>query len=68
MYKLLADRKQQLGDKFVLREFHDRVMAAGGIPFALIRYEITGLDDEVQKFWNYQSLDAKLAELSREDW
>jgi hypothetical protein len=65
MYKLLADRKQQLRDKFVLREFHDQVMAAGGIPFALIRYEITGLDDEVQQFWDYQSLDAKLAELSR---
>jgi len=66
MYKLLADRKQQLRDKFQLGEFHDQVMAAGGIPFALIRYEITGLDDEVQQFWNYQSLDAKLIELSRQ--
>jgi hypothetical protein len=65
MYKLLADRKQQLLDKFVLGEFHDQVMTAGGIPIALIRYEMTGLDDEVQQFWNYQPLDEKLAELSR---
>ena len=65
MYKLLADRKQQLRDDFVLGEFHDQVMAAGAIPFALIRYEMTGLDDEVQKFWDYQPLDAKLKELGR---
>lgn len=64
MYKLLADRKQQLRDDFVLGEFHDQVMAAGGMPIALIRYEMTGLDDEMQKFWDYQPLDAKLAELS----
>lgn len=51
MYKLLADRKQQLGDAFDLGEFHDSVMAAGAIPIALIRYEITGLDDEVARFW-----------------
>jgi hypothetical protein len=64
MYKLLADRKQQLRDKFVLGEFHDQVLAAGALPFALIRYEMTGLDDEVKQFWHYQSLDDKLAELS----
>lgn len=65
MYKLLADRKQQLRDDFVLGEFHDQVMAAGAIPFALIRYEMTGLDDEVQQFWDYQPLDAKLKEIGR---
>lgn len=65
MYKLLADRKQQLGDDFVLRDFHDNVMAAGGLPVALIRYELTGLDDEVQQFWNHQPLADKLAELAR---
>jgi hypothetical protein len=64
MYKLLADRKQQLRDEFVLGEFHDQVMAAGAIPIALIRYEMTGLDDEVQRFWEYQPLSDKLAELS----
>ena len=64
MYKLLADRKQQLQDDFVLGEFHDQVMAAGGMPVALIRYELTGLDDEVQAFWNHQPLEAKLKELA----
>lgn len=65
MYKLLADRKQQLRDGFLLGEFHDQVMQAGGIPFALIRYELTGLDDEVKQFWNHQPLSAKLNELGR---
>ncbi|MFT4767755.1 MAG: hypothetical protein ACI8RN_000884 [Glaciecola sp.] len=65
MYKLLADRKQQLRDEFVLGEFHDQVMAAGAIPVALIRYELTGLDDEVQRFWDHQPLSARLAELGR---
>jgi hypothetical protein len=65
MYKLLAERKQQLRDDFVLGEFHDQVMAAGAIPIALIRYELTGLDDEVQRFWDHQPLSAKLAELSQ---
>ncbi|MFK7828811.1 MAG: DUF885 family protein [Congregibacter sp.] len=64
MYKLLADRKQQLRDEFVLGEFHDQVMAAGAIPVALIRFELTGLDDEIQAFWDYQPLSDKLAELA----
>lgn len=63
MLKLLADRRRQLGDDFVLGAFHDRVMAAGAIPVALIRYEITGLDDEVRQFWKHQPLLDKLAEL-----
>lgn len=66
MYRLLGDRKQQLRDSFVLGEFHDSVMAAGAIPIALIRYELTGLDDEVQQFWDHQPLGDALAELSRE--
>lgn len=65
MYKLLADRKRQLGDDFVLKEFHDSVLSAGAIPIALIRYDLTGLDDEVKRFWQHQSLDEKLAELSQ---
>lgn len=60
MYKLLADRKMQLRDDFVLGEFHDQVMAAGAIPVALIRYEMTGLDDEVAQFWEHQPLSSKL--------
>lgn len=65
MYKLLADRKQQLRDNFVLRDFHDDVMAAGGLPVALIRYELTGLDDEAKLFWDHQPLGDMLARLTR---
>jgi len=66
MYKLLADRKQQLRDDFSLRDFHDRVMAAGGLPVALIRYEMTGFDDEVTQFWDHTPLSEALAELESE--
>ncbi|WP_340588655.1 DUF885 family protein [Erythrobacter alti] len=51
MDALLADRAQQLGDDFSLREFHDEFMAAGRLPIALIRYEMTGEADEVAQFW-----------------
>ena len=50
MYKLLADRRRQLDEEFSLREFHDQFMAAGWIPIALIRYEMTGHGDEMQRF------------------
>ena len=62
MFELLASRKRQLGDEFVLKDFHDEVMSKGKIPVALIRYEITGNDDVVQDFWDRQSLDAFLEE------
>jgi hypothetical protein len=60
MYKLLADRRRQLGDDFVLGDFHDQFMAAGGLPIALIRYEMTGHEDEVKQFWNRTRLSAVL--------
>lgn len=49
--KLMRDRANQLGDDFVLREFLDEVYAAGQIPWALIRWEMTGYDDEVSQLW-----------------
>ncbi len=49
--KLIADRAFQLGDKFNLREFMDELRSYGMIPFALIRWEMTGLDDEIKKLW-----------------
>ncbi len=51
MQRLLADRKMQLGDDFVLKDFHDTFMAAGRLPMSLIRWEMTGLDNEVSEFW-----------------
>ena len=50
VYRLLADRQKQLGDKFDLTAFHDALLATGQIPVALARYEMTGLDDEVKVF------------------
>jgi uncharacterized protein (DUF885 family) len=49
---LLSDRSAQLGDRFDLGVFHDRFLAAGNIPIALIRWEMTGLDDEVAGLWS----------------
>ena len=51
MRKLFAERKHQLGDKFVLKDFHDEFMSFGRIPVALIRYEMTGADEDVREFW-----------------
>ena len=48
MEKLVADRSRQLGDGFDLGSFHDEFLALGSIPIALIRWEMTGLDDEVR--------------------
>jgi len=56
MQKLLADRKHQMGDKFVLKDFHDAFMAQGRIPMSLIRWEMTGSDDEVRSFWKHDPL------------
>jgi uncharacterized protein (DUF885 family) len=52
MQQLLADRKRQLGDAFELRQFHDQFMAAGRLPISLIRYDMTGLTDEVDGLWS----------------
>jgi hypothetical protein len=48
---LLAERARQLGDRFVLRDFHDQFLAAGRLPIALIRYEMTGDAGQVSQFW-----------------
>lgn len=50
--QLLADVSRQRRDAFGLREFHDEFLAKGRIPVSLIRYEMTGKDDEVQDLWN----------------
>jgi len=47
--KLMADRAHQLGHGFNLREFIDTFRAAGMIPISLIRWEMTGLDDEMKE-------------------
>ena len=49
--KLFADRAQQFGDDFGLPRFIDEFHAAGMIPLSLIRWEMTGLVDEIDKLW-----------------
>jgi len=46
--KLLADVAMQEGEKFYIKSFHDRFRAAGSIPISLIRWEMTGRDDEIR--------------------
>lgn len=62
MYKLLGERKHQLGEKFVLKDFHDDFMSRGRLPIALLRYEITGYDDDVRRFWERTRLSDLLGE------
>jgi hypothetical protein len=47
--KLLADRARQLGAQFTLERFFDELHAAGPIPVSLIRWEMTGLGDEIER-------------------
>jgi hypothetical protein len=51
MQRLLADVKRLRGDTFVLKDFHDALMQAGRLPLSLLRWEMTGLDDEVRELW-----------------
>ena len=50
--KLFRERAMQLGDEFMLREFIDKFLAGGIIPISLIRWEMTGYDDELRELWD----------------
>jgi uncharacterized protein (DUF885 family) len=47
--KLLGERAQQLGSQFSLKRFFDEFHASGLIPVSLIRWEMTGLTDEIDR-------------------
>jgi len=49
--KLMGDRASQLREDFILRDFMDEFLAAGNIPFSLIRWEMTGNEDEIETLW-----------------
>ena len=49
--KLLRDRSQQLGDDFVLKDFMDEFYALSALPMSLVRWQMTGYDDEIKKLW-----------------
>lgn len=56
MQELLADRKRQLRDDFNLREFHDTLMQSGRLPLSVLRWEMTGLDDQISALWSREPL------------
>ncbi|WP_165357292.1 DUF885 family protein [Sphingosinicella sp. CPCC 101087] len=56
LQRLLVDRRRQLGDDFSLRDFHDYLMSAGRLPVSLLRYDLTGHDDEVARLWDHRPL------------
>lgn len=45
--RFLADARRVQGEKFSLREFHNRLWREGNVPIALQRWELLSLDDEV---------------------
>ena len=45
VYRLLRER----GDRFDLGEFHDALLATGMIPISLVRWEMTGSDEDVDE-------------------
>jgi hypothetical protein len=49
--RLIADKKTQLEDQFTLKEFFDDYFTRGVIPASLIRWEMTGLEDEMEKLY-----------------
>jgi hypothetical protein len=49
--QLLAERSLQLGGDFNLGAFHDELLSQGMIPLTLLRWEMTGYDDQVREYW-----------------
>lgn len=47
--QLLGERAQQLGREFTIKRFMDEFIGAGLIPVSLIRWELTGEADEVER-------------------
>lgn len=50
--RLTMDRSRQLGGNFKLKKFLDEFFNAGQIPVSLIRWQMTGLDDEIKAMTN----------------
>ncbi len=59
MQRLLADHRRLAGNDFELQGFHDEFIAAGRLPLSLIRWEMTGLDDEIRDFWQSEPMPAR---------
>lgn len=50
--QILGDRIMQEDFSVDWRRFHDTMLASGQIPLALVRWEMTGLDDQIQQLWD----------------
>jgi uncharacterized protein (DUF885 family) len=46
---LIEQRSKQLGDEFTMKRYFDEVNGAGMIPVSLIRWQITGKDDQIRE-------------------
>ncbi len=51
---LIQERGHELGDDFVLRDFMDAFWSSGMIPISLIRWEMTGRNDEIANREGYR--------------
>jgi len=49
--QMLSEQALELGEDFELGAFHDDVLSRGMIPLTLIRWEMTGADDQVGVLW-----------------
>ncbi len=52
--ELIRERAQQLGAEFSMRRFFDEVNGAGMIPVSLIRWQLTGYDDQIRSIVTQQ--------------
>jgi hypothetical protein len=44
----MRERAKQLGDAFTMKRYFEEVNAAGLIPVSLIRWQLTGKDDQIK--------------------
>jgi len=49
---MIAERVRQLGNDFSYKDFFKDFFACGMIPLSLIRWQMTGLDDEMEFLLN----------------
>ena len=47
--RLLGEQRNDLGERFDLRRFHDELVAAAWVPLELTRFEMTGRGEQVRK-------------------
>ncbi len=61
LQKMLVDRRRQLGEAFVLKDFHDYLMNTGRLPVSLLHYDLTGNEEVVGALWAHVPLAQAMA-------